>query len=112
VKIRSLDDLQPWLDQVAATHENGWKTGSRGWEYPFDRNFTRRLILRSQGTVLSAKTLTRAKVPGKYFGVVRCFRYDKVDATHQELAVELGTAREVVSRQLKDFERRGWAAPK
>ncbi len=73
---------QPWLDQVAATHENGWTTGSRGWEYPFDRQFTRRLILRSQGTVLSAKTLTRAKVPGKYFGVVRCFRYDKVDATH------------------------------
>lgn len=32
---------------------------------------------------------------------------DKVEATHQELAVELGTAREVVSRQLKDFERRG-----
>lgn len=31
-----------------------------------------------------------------------------VNATHQELAVELGTAREVVSRQLKDFERRGW----
>ena len=28
--------------------------------------------------------------------------------THQELAVELGTAREVVSRQLKEFERRGW----
>ncbi|MGO9307639.1 MAG: phenylalanine--tRNA ligase subunit alpha [Spirochaetia bacterium] len=73
---------QPWLDQVAATHENGWKTGSRGWGYRFDRDFTRRLILRSQGTVLSAKKLTSAKVPGKYFGVVRCFRYDKVDATH------------------------------
>jgi phenylalanyl-tRNA synthetase alpha chain len=73
---------QPWLDQVAATHENGWKTGSRGWNYTFDRDFTRRLILRSQGTVLSAKKLTSAKVPGKYFGVVRCFRYDKVDATH------------------------------
>ena len=73
---------QPWLDQVAATHENGWTTGSRGWNYRFDRDFTRRLILRSQGTVLSAKTLTHAKVPGKYFGVVRCFRYDRVDATH------------------------------
>ncbi|HUI71236.1 MAG TPA: phenylalanine--tRNA ligase subunit alpha [Spirochaetia bacterium] len=73
---------QPWLDQVAATHENGWTTGSRGWGYRFDREFTRRLILRSQGTVLSAKTLPRAKVPGKYFGVVRCFRYDRVDATH------------------------------
>jgi len=73
---------QPYLDQVAAAHENGWTTGSLGWRYPFDRDFTRRLILRSQGTVLSAKTLPRAKVPGKYFGVVRCFRYDKVDATH------------------------------
>ena len=28
--------------------------------------------------------------------------------THQDLAAELGTAREVVSRQLKEFERRGW----
>lgn len=73
---------QPYLDQVAATHESGWKTGSLGWRYSFDRMFTRRMILRSQGTVLSAKTLPRAKVPGKYFGVVRCFRYDRVDATH------------------------------
>jgi phenylalanyl-tRNA synthetase alpha chain len=73
---------QPYLDQVASCHEDGWDTGSLGWRYPFDRNFTRRLILRSQGTVLSAKTLPRAKVPGRYFGVVRCFRYDKVDATH------------------------------
>ncbi|MBN2554077.1 MAG: phenylalanine--tRNA ligase subunit alpha [Spirochaetales bacterium] len=73
---------QPYLDQVAACHENGWSTGSLGWRYPFDRDFTRRMILRSQGTVLSAKTLPRAKVPGRYFGVVRCFRYDKVDATH------------------------------
>tara|TARA_R110002072_G_scaffold6717_8_gene38441 strand:- start:2158 stop:2826 length:669 start_codon:yes stop_codon:yes gene_type:complete len=28
--------------------------------------------------------------------------------THQQLAIELGTAREVISRQLKEFERRGW----
>ncbi|MBD3665424.1 Crp/Fnr family transcriptional regulator [Sulfitobacter aestuariivivens] len=28
--------------------------------------------------------------------------------THQQMALELGTAREVVSRQLKEFERRGW----
>lgn len=73
---------QPYLDQVAAAHEDGWKTGSKGWRYGFDRDFTRRLILRSQGTVLSAKTLPEAKVPGKYFGMLRCFRYDQVDATH------------------------------
>jgi CRP/FNR family transcriptional regulator len=28
--------------------------------------------------------------------------------THQQLATELGSAREVISRQLKDFETRGW----
>jgi len=31
-----------------------------------------------------------------------------VKITHQELAVELGTAREVISRQLLEFQRRGW----
>ncbi len=73
---------EPWLSRVAETHENGGNTGSRGWQYKFDHEFTRRQVLRSQGTVLSAHQLTKAKVPGKYFGIVRCFRYDQVDATH------------------------------
>ncbi len=73
---------EPWLSNVARTHENGGDTGSRGWQYKFDHEFTRRQILRSQGTVLSAHQLTKAKVPGKYFGIVRCFRFDEVDAKH------------------------------
>ncbi len=73
---------QPYLDRVAAVHENGGETGSRGWGYTFDHDFTKRLVMRSQGTVLSAKQLHKAKVRGKYFGIVRCFRYDQVDATH------------------------------
>lgn len=31
-----------------------------------------------------------------------------VSTTHQKLSVELGTAREVISRQLQEFQRRGW----
>ena len=31
----------------------------------------------------------------------------EISATHQELAVELGTAREVISRVLQDFQKRG-----
>ena len=31
-----------------------------------------------------------------------------VEASHKVLAFELGTAREVVSRHLKDFEANGW----
>jgi len=73
---------EPWLSNVSAAHENGGNTGSRGWNYQFDREVTRRLILRTHGTVLSVKTLTVAKIPGKYFGIARCFRYDQVDATH------------------------------
>jgi len=41
--------------------------------------------------------LSRAEIEG-----------DVLHCTHQELASELGTAREVVSRMLKNFERRGW----
>lgn len=33
-----------------------------------------------------------------------------IATTHQDLAAELGTAREVISRQLKEFQRRGWVA--
>jgi len=47
---------------------------------------------------LAACLLTRAKGTGV------------VTATHQDLAMELGSAREVVSRLLKEFERRGWVA--
>ena len=32
----------------------------------------------------------------------------KIRRTHNELATELGTAREVVSRQIQEFQRRGW----
>ena len=33
-----------------------------------------------------------------------------VDVTHRELAYELGTAREVISRHLREFEKQGWVS--
>lgn len=43
------------------------------------------------------------------FLVDRCERAGSgLAVTHQQLALELGSAREVISRQLKEFERRGW----
>ena len=71
------------LGQVGKTHQNGWKTGSTGWRYSFNAQRAQRLVLRSQGTAVSAHTLaSKPKIPGKYFSIARCFRYDKVDATH------------------------------
>jgi len=74
---------EPFLSRVAEAHQNGGTTGSAGWGYHYDQVRARRLILRSQGTAVSARTLAaNPLVPGKYFSIARCFRYDQVDATH------------------------------
>ncbi|MDH4153044.1 MAG: phenylalanine--tRNA ligase subunit alpha, partial [Nitrospira sp.] len=71
------------LSKVGEVHENGGQTGSSGWGYAFDLQRAKRLVLRSQGTAVSARTLAASpNIPGKYFSIARCFRYDQVDATH------------------------------
>lgn len=77
------DIAEPFFSRVAAAHRNGGHTGSSGWNYDFNEDRAKRLVLRSQGTAVSARTLASGPaVPGKYFSIARCFRYDQVDATH------------------------------
>jgi len=73
-----------YVNNVKLTHEKGWKTGSEGWNYKFSMHETKRFILRSQGTALSARMLINEKIeiPGKYFSITRCYRPDVVDRTH------------------------------
>jgi len=74
---------EPFLGRVSDAHRSGGDTGSTGWGYAYDRERAKRLVLRSQGTAVSAHTLaSKPAVPGKYFSIARCFRYDQVDATH------------------------------
>ena len=74
---------EPFLTNVMKAHQDGGKTGSTGWKYAFNAERAKRLVLRSQGTAVSARTLSSAPaVPGKHFSLARCFRYDQVDATH------------------------------
>ena len=72
------------VKKVKAAHENGCDTGSKGWRYEFDVKRTHRHILRTHDTSISARTLAskELKIPGKYFQIARCFRYDVIDATH------------------------------
>lgn len=37
-----------------------------------------------------------------------CDEHNKLEMTHQQLAHELGSVREVISRQLREFQRRNW----
>lgn len=71
------------VKKVKEAHENS-VAGSRGWRYKFNDEETHRLLLRTQGTACSARKLGSEdlKIPGKYFGITRCFRPDVVDATH------------------------------
>lgn len=71
-----------FLNAVKRAHEKGI-AGSRGWGYKFDTKETHRLILRSHDTPISQRLLANnPKIPGKYFQISKCFRYDVIDATH------------------------------
>ncbi len=71
------------LKQVAKTHENGWMTGSTGWQYPYSFDIARRLVMRSQTTPVSVRYLLQhQKAPLRMFSIDRNFRPEKFDATH------------------------------
>lgn len=83
-KYGDLSKYKDKLEKVAETHENGWKTGSKGWGYKFDKKMAEELLLRSQTTALSARKLCSKdiEIPGKYFAVSRNFRVDEIDWKH------------------------------
>ncbi|MCG3217538.1 MAG: phenylalanine--tRNA ligase subunit alpha [Candidatus Heimdallarchaeota archaeon] len=70
------------VKNVQIAHETGDPVGSRGWRYKWDPKKAARLMLRPQGTAVSARTLYNLKIPSKYFSIARCFRPDSVDASH------------------------------
>ncbi len=90
------------IEKVKASHERGEGTISKGWGYKFDIKKTRRLIMRTQGTALSARTLAskKLKIPGKYFAIARCFRPDVIDATHN---VDFNQVEGIVVEEGLDF---------
>lgn len=73
------------VSRVKTTHENGWETGSTGWQYKWDPEFASRCCLRTHTTSLSVNTLARLKesdLPAKFFSVGRVFRNETIDWNH------------------------------
>jgi phenylalanyl-tRNA synthetase alpha chain len=83
-KYANLKKYDKFVKAIAKVHQNGGTTGSTGWQYDYNEKEASRLVLRSQGTALSARMLANPdiKVPGAYFSVARVYRPDKLDATH------------------------------
>jgi len=73
------------VQNVAATHTNGWTTGSTGWKYKWSPEVASQTCLRTMTTAISARTLANLKkedLPAKYFGIGRCFRNETLDWKH------------------------------
>jgi phenylalanyl-tRNA synthetase alpha chain len=72
------------LKKVREAHETG-VGGSKGWQYKWDEETAKRVLIRTHTTVLSAQTLAKLKksdMPAKFFAIGKCFRNETIDWNH------------------------------
>ncbi|KAI7425512.1 phenylalanyl-tRNA synthetase-like protein alpha chain, partial [Hortaea werneckii] len=77
-------NYEQYFDNVRKVHQDG-AFGSIGYRYPYADAETKRLVLRTHTTAVSAYCLHRLAAdprPCKYFSIDRVFRNETVDATH------------------------------
>lgn len=71
------------VERVRKTHENGWKTGSKGWGYKWDDSKASQTMLRSHTTAVSAREMFKGlDSPARVFCIGKNFRPDVIDAEH------------------------------
>ncbi len=71
------------VNWVAKTHEDGWRTGSKGWGYKWSHEEARKLVLRTHTTAETIRYLSEHKEPPiKVFSVDRVYRNEKVSYKH------------------------------
>ena len=73
------------MKRVKKTHETGWTTKSKGYQYKWKKSIAERLLLRTHTTVLSAQTIAKTSIeelPKKYFSVGKVFRNETLDWKH------------------------------
>ena len=69
---------------VKQAHEKGI-SGSKGWQYKWDEDEAKKIVLRTHTTCLSSQTLSKLKkenLPAKFFAVGKCFRNETIDWKH------------------------------
>jgi phenylalanyl-tRNA synthetase alpha chain len=72
------------VKRVKKSHETGVE-GSEGWQYLWNEEEAKKLVLRTHTTCLSAQTLAKLKseeLPAKFFAIGKCFRNETVDWSH------------------------------
>lgn len=72
------------VKSVKQSHEQGVDK-SKGWNYDWNEEEAKRLVLRTHTTCLSANTLSnlsKKELPKKFFAIGKCFRNETVDWSH------------------------------
>ncbi|HIG52372.1 TPA: phenylalanine--tRNA ligase subunit alpha [Candidatus Pacearchaeota archaeon] len=72
------------IEAVKKSHEEG-VAGSKGWKYKWSEEESKKLLLRTHTTNLSARTLASLKkeqIPAKFFAVGKVFRNETIDWSH------------------------------
>lgn len=68
------------VNKIARTHENGWKTGSKGWQYSWNPEEAKRLVFRTHTTATTIRYLAKHQEPPvKVFSVDRVYRNEKMN---------------------------------
>jgi len=71
------------VTRVAAAHENGWQTGSKGWRYLWNVEEARRLVLRTHNTPVTLQAAKDAEgADARVFSVARVYRNENLDYKH------------------------------
>jgi len=72
------------VNNVKKAHEIG-VSGSKGWQYKWDEEKAKKVLIRTHTTCLSAQTLSKLKkeeLPAKFFAIGKCLRNETVDWGH------------------------------
>ncbi|MEK6830472.1 MAG: phenylalanine--tRNA ligase subunit alpha [Nanoarchaeota archaeon] len=73
------------VEKIRGAHEGKIK-GSKGWDYEWKEDESKKVVLRTHTTCLSARTLLtinkNKEFPAKYFALGKCFRNETVDWSH------------------------------
>jgi len=83
-KIAKLPDAKI-VSEVKNAHEGKIK-GSKGWQYDWNEEDAKKVLMRTHTTCLSVQTLKKIaennEFPAKYFALGKCFRNETVDWSH------------------------------
>ncbi|RAP53266.1 MAG: phenylalanine--tRNA ligase subunit alpha [Methanosphaera sp. rholeuAM270] len=73
---------QELVEKTKNEHEYGGNTGSKGWQYKWDVEVAKQMVLRTHTTGLSVRYLSEHQPPLKMFSVGRVFRRETLDYKH------------------------------